>query len=65
VQFFDQYDRFYATSQTSPYPHRLNGRYEAIIARNAHLLSGKRILPAMTGAGPLRRCTRERRMLPA
>lgn len=44
MQFFDQYDRFYATSQTSPYPHRLNGRYEAIIARNAHLLSGKRIL---------------------
>ena len=44
MQFFDQYDRFYATSQTSPHPHRLNGRHEAIISRNAHLLSGKKIL---------------------
>ena len=42
--FFDQYDRFYSTSQTSPHPHRLNGRHEAVIARNAHLLVGKRVL---------------------
>lgn len=42
--FFDKYPRFYATSQTSPFPHRLNGRHEAIIARNANLLSGKRVL---------------------
>lgn len=42
--FFDKYPRFYTTSQTSPSPHRLNGRYEAIIARNAALLLGKRVL---------------------
>lgn len=44
MNFFDQYDRFYTTSQTSPFPHRLNGRHEAIIARNASLISGKRVL---------------------
>lgn len=42
--FFDKYSRFYSTSQTSPYPDRLNGRYEAIIARNAALLKGKKVL---------------------
>ena len=42
--FFDQYDRFYTTSQTSPFPHRLNGRHQAIIARNASIISGKRVL---------------------
>ncbi|HWU76747.1 MAG TPA: class I SAM-dependent methyltransferase [Rhodanobacter sp.] len=42
--FFDQYPRFYATSQTSPLPHRLNGRHEAIITRNADQLIGKRVL---------------------
>jgi len=44
MSFFDQYPRFYATSQTSPFPHRLNARHEAIIARNARALAGKRIL---------------------
>lgn len=42
--FFDQFPRFYATSDTSAYPHRLNSRYEAIIARNSDRLAGKRIL---------------------
>lgn len=42
--FFDQYPRFYTTSQTSPFPHRLNGRHAAIITKNADLLSGKRVL---------------------
>jgi len=44
MKFFDQYDRFYTTSQTSPFPHRLNGRHQAIIARNASLIAGKRVL---------------------
>lgn len=44
MQFFNKFDRFYSTSQTSPFPHRLNGRYKAIISKYAHLLSGKRIL---------------------
>lgn len=44
MKFFDQYERFYTTSQTSPFPHRLNGRHEAIFARNADLFSGKRVL---------------------
>lgn len=44
MSFFDQYDRFYTTSQTSPFPHRLNGRHEAIIANNANLIAGKRVL---------------------
>jgi SAM-dependent methyltransferase len=42
--FFDRYPRFYATSNTSPLPHRLNGRHEAIIAKNADRLAGKRVL---------------------
>jgi hypothetical protein len=44
VKFFDKFDRFYSTSQTSPSPHRLNGRYEAIIARHSDALSGAKIL---------------------
>lgn len=42
--FFDHYPRFYSTSQTSPFPHRLNGRHDAIIVRNADLIAGKRVL---------------------
>lgn len=44
MPFFDTYDRFYTTSETSPFPDRLNGRYEAIIARNQEQLAGKNIL---------------------
>jgi hypothetical protein len=42
--FFNQFDRFLATSKTSPFLLRLNGRHEGIIAANANLLRGKRIL---------------------
>jgi protein-L-isoaspartate O-methyltransferase len=42
--FFDQFDRFYTTSKTSPYPERLNCRFEAIVAKNKELYSGKRVL---------------------
>jgi hypothetical protein len=44
MNFFDNFKRFYVTSQTSPFPHRLNGRHHAIIARNADVLVGKRVL---------------------
>jgi protein-L-isoaspartate O-methyltransferase len=44
MQFFDKFSRFYTTSKTSPFPHRLNGRYEAIIAENVDLLAGAKIL---------------------
>jgi hypothetical protein len=42
--FFSQFDRFLTTSTTSPFLLRLNGRHEAIIAPNAQILQGKRIL---------------------
>lgn len=42
--FFDEFRRFYSTSQTSPFPDRLNSRHEAIIAKNAPLFFGKRVL---------------------
>jgi len=44
MNFFDRFCRFYTTSKTSPFPHRLNGRYEAIIANNSDLFAGKRVL---------------------
>lgn len=43
-RFFDQYEKFYGTSQTSPFPARLNARYEAIIERNREALAGARVL---------------------
>jgi hypothetical protein len=43
-RFFDDYEKFYSTSQTSPFPERLNGRYEAIIARNRQALAGAKVL---------------------
>lgn len=42
--FFDDFDRFYATSETSPYPHRLNSRHDAIFKRNLERFNGKRVL---------------------
>jgi predicted nicotinamide N-methyase len=42
--FFDDFSRFFQTSTTSPFPHRLNGRHTAIIARDAARLVGKRVL---------------------
>jgi SAM-dependent methyltransferase len=44
MHFFNDFPRFYRTSQTSPLPDRLNARHEAIIARNLPQLSGKRVL---------------------
>ncbi|KRB83407.1 bifunctional 2-polyprenyl-6-hydroxyphenol methylase/3-demethylubiquinol 3-O-methyltransferase UbiG [Duganella sp. Root198D2] len=44
MDFFNEFNRFYATSQTSPFPHRLNARHQAIIANNAAALSGKKVL---------------------
>jgi len=44
MEFFDKYDRFYATSETSPFPHRLNGRYDAIIEKNKPLIEGAKVL---------------------
>jgi hypothetical protein len=38
MNFFDQYDRFYTTSQTGNRPVRLNTRYRAIIGRNTRHL---------------------------
>lgn len=44
MSFFDHYPRFYQTSHTSPWPHRLNARHTAIIERNASFLKGARVL---------------------
>ena len=42
--FFDDYPRFYETSETLPSRARLNLRYEAIIAENLDILDGARVL---------------------
>lgn len=42
--FFDFYPRFYATSNTTPFPNRLNNRYVALIYNNRHLIEGSSIL---------------------
>lgn len=42
--FFDRFPAFLETSETSSFPWRLNLRYEAIFAANAHLLAGARVL---------------------
>jgi len=44
MEFFNKFNRFYITSETSPFPHRLNGRYDAIIEKNKELLIGAKIL---------------------
>ena len=44
MTFFDRYDRFFQTSRTSPFPHRLNGRYAAIIEQCRDHLAGRRVL---------------------
>ncbi|GAA5180705.1 methyltransferase domain-containing protein [Niveibacterium umoris] len=43
-RFFDQYDAFFQTSQTSPFPDRLNARHRAIIEANPEAFTGKRVL---------------------
>jgi predicted nicotinamide N-methyase len=42
--FFDDYPEFYRTSRTTPQPHRLNLRYEAIMGENLDILAGARVL---------------------
>jgi len=42
--FFDDYPRFYTTSQTTAIPNRLNQRHKACIEWNAEAIRGKRIL---------------------
>jgi hypothetical protein len=42
--FFDEYPRFFETSEVSPNPGRLNLRYEAMIAQNRDILQGARVL---------------------
>jgi hypothetical protein len=42
--FFDDYPRFFESSQTSPIRGRLNLRYEAIIGENHSILEGARVL---------------------
>lgn len=42
--FFDKYPRFFETSDTWPFPNRLNNRYKALIERNADILKGASVL---------------------
>jgi cyclopropane fatty-acyl-phospholipid synthase-like methyltransferase len=42
--FFDQYPKFFETSSTTAFEHRLNQRYRACIEANADIIKGKRIL---------------------
>lgn len=42
--FFDQFPRFYETSQTYAYPSRLNLRHEAIFGENRDVFEGRRVL---------------------
>ncbi|MDP3969027.1 MAG: class I SAM-dependent methyltransferase [Nocardioides sp.] len=42
--FFDQYPRFYETSETFAYPSRLNLRHEAIFGENRDVFEGRRVL---------------------
>lgn len=44
MKFFNQFDRFYGTSSTSPFPNRLNGRYHAIFAENAERFAKATVL---------------------
>lgn len=44
MNFFDDYPRFYQTSETSPFPDRLNARHMAIIQSQAEHFAGARVL---------------------
>jgi predicted nicotinamide N-methyase len=43
-RFFDPYPRFYETSETTPFPSRLNLRNEAIFGENRDIIDGARVL---------------------
>lgn len=49
--FFDQFPRFYETSQTFAYPSRLNLRHEAIFGENRDIFEGKRVLDVASHDG--------------
>ena len=49
--FFDQYPRFYETSETFAYPSRLNLRHEAIFAENTDIFEGRRVLDIASHGG--------------
>ena len=42
--FFDAYPRFFETSNTTPFPWRLNLRYDAIFGQNKDVFEGARVL---------------------
>ena len=42
--FFDEYPLFFETSDTLPFPNRLNNRYEALIGRHRDILKGASVL---------------------
>ncbi len=42
--FFDKYSRFFETSDTLPFPNRLNNRYRALVEQHADLLRGASVL---------------------
>jgi hypothetical protein len=44
ARFFDAYPRFFQTSQTSPWPDRLNARHEAIVDAHRAEIAGARVL---------------------
>ncbi len=51
MDFFDRFQRFYATSQTGPSSKRLNARYQAIIRENIGVLRAKRVLDVASHDG--------------
>ena len=42
--FFDSYSQFFETSDTLPFPNRLNHRYNALIGRHKNVIEGAAIL---------------------
>jgi 23S rRNA G2069 N7-methylase RlmK/C1962 C5-methylase RlmI len=44
VNFFDQYDEFYATSRVGSHPNRMNRLYKAIIEANIDVIRGRTVL---------------------
>ena len=51
AMFFDEYPRFYETSQTAAHRGRLNLRYEAIFAENRDIFAGARVLDVASHDG--------------
>src|SRR5438046_1422930 len=49
--FFDQYPRFYETSQTGNVAGRLNQRHHAIFTQNADIFPGARVLDIVSHDG--------------